>query len=342
MQPSAENQADLAEIEPIEDDVDLRVEGLTVGSTRIDDPPILQRVSFTIPKRTVVGVLGESGSGKTLMCLALAGLLPRELAILSGSVRFLGQEVVRPDKPQILQKLRGRGIAMIFQQPTDCLDPLMKVGAQIGRLFRIHHHFDRAATRTATESILEHFGFRNPDILNAYPHQLSGGMAQRVILAMALACRPRLLIADEPTTGLDATTASEALRFIQQTIQDCRASALVVTHDVGVVARLSDLLIVMHAGHIVERGPTGEVLEKPAHPYTRGLLDCVPSVDVRRDFEGIPGQVPSSGALPAGCRFIDRCPFAMEACRDLPSEYLVGEDHLSLCWLHSLHDGPLA
>lgn len=322
-------------------EADLEVRGLSIGLASDEGAMIVDRVSLSVARRSIVGVLGESGSGKTVMCLSVLGLLPAELRMLGGSIRFLGDEIAGPKSQERLRKLRGTGITMIFQQPGDCLNPIVPVGHQVARLYRVHHRYSAHDAKEQAASVLQHFGFRQPrEIMKAYPHQLSGGMAQRVVLAAALACRPRLLIADEPTTGLDVTTASEALTLIQNTIVESGASAIVVTHDVGIAARISDYLLVMHAGHIVERGPTKAVLTSAAHPYTRGLLASVPTVKEKRDLLGIPGQVPEVGTYPKGCRFMDRCPFAMESCRELPREYPVGKDHFSLCWLHENSHAP--
>ena len=313
----------------------LTVDDLAVGLVNSETPAIIERIQLTVPRRTVIGVLGESGSGKTMMSLALLGLLSPELAVRSGRIRFEGNDISGRENRRALEALRGPGMAMVPQQPTDCLNPIMHVGTQIERLLRLHRGFSRRDAHEEAAEILTKFGFAQPKaVLDAYPHQLSGGMAQRAVLAMALACRPKLLIADEPTTGLDVTTASEVLDYMMQVIAESEASALVVTHDVGVVAKVTDFLVVMHAGHIVERGPTAEVLTQPSHPYTQGLLASVPTVAAKAELIGIPGQVPSITDYPPGCRFVDRCSFAESRCSTLPPDFAVGDDHVSRCWLH--------
>jgi oligopeptide/dipeptide ABC transporter ATP-binding protein len=312
----------------------LRVRDLSVGLRGHLSSPIIHNIEFDVGRRTIIGVLGESGSGKTMMSLAILGLLSRELQVFSGSIQFEGEEIAGDKNDRALQRLRGPGMAMIFQQPGDCLNPIVTIGRQIARLLRIHHRAGEQDSRKQTIQLLRHFGFRDPEtVFRAYPHQLSGGMAQRVMLAMALACRPKLLIADEPTTGLDVTTASDVLDFMLQVITESEASALVVTHDVGVVAKVCDYVLVMHAGHIVERGPTRDVLSSPAHPYTRGLLASVPTVREKVALEGIPGHVPTVGAFPSGCRFIERCAYAMDRCTELPPDIPAGKDRFARCWL---------
>jgi peptide/nickel transport system permease protein len=268
----------------------------------------------------VLGLVGESGCGKTLSALALLGLLPPEVTLAGGSIRFQGRELAGMSERQ-LRPLRGRGIAMIPQDPMVALDPLFTVGFQLtAQLRRFRRIGRKEATRLATEQ-LRLVGIADPArALRARPYELSGGMAQRVTIAMALAGQPRLLIADEPTTALDVTVQAEILDLLRSLVEETGVAVIIVSHDIGVIADICDEVAVMYAGHIVEQGTAVAVLEDPWHPYTTALLAANPHLaadqQVPERLFTIPGQVPAPGSWPAGCRFAPRCPFAEQRCQE--------------------------
>ena len=276
-------------------------------------------VDLVVEEGEAVGVVGESGSGKTLLALSVLGLFPsREDPVLPGSsIRFRGEELVGMD-PERLRGVRGGGIAMVFQEPMTSLNPVFSIGFQIREVLRIHRGMGRAQAREEAVRLLSEVGI--PDAgerVAAYPHQLSGGMRQRAMIAMALAGDPALLIADEPTTALDMTVQAQILDLLKG-LQARRGMALLlISHDLGVVARVCGKVAVMYGGQVVETGPVARVLEQPRHPYTRGLLGSRLSLhDRRRTLRPIPGEVPEASRWPSGCRFHPRCPDVVDRCRD--------------------------
>jgi peptide/nickel transport system ATP-binding protein len=297
----------------------------------------LRNVNFSLARGETLGLIGESGCGKSLTALALMGLLPAA-AQVEGSIRLNGRELVGLAESELCG-LRGNRIAMIFQEPMTALNPLHTVGAQIGESLRLHRGLPRAAARAEALRLLERVKLPNAaQRLDAYPHQLSGGQRQRVTIAIALACGPELLIADEPTTALDVTIQAEILTLIDELVRDSGMALLMISHDLGVMARMVSRMLVMYAGSVVESGPTGAVFAQLAHPYTRGLFAArprlgAPRVDGRKPrLATIPGRVPELVDLPAGCAFAERCAWALDACRAaLPEPVRVAGTHDARC-----------
>ncbi|HAT1618405.1 TPA: ABC transporter ATP-binding protein [Raoultella planticola] len=302
----------------------------------------VQGVSFTIHAGQTVGVVGESGCGKSVTAMALMGLLPPQAArIDSGEILFDGQDLLRL-KANSMADLRGNQLAMIFQEPMTALNPVLTIGEQLCEpLIRHRGETPKAAWRHATRLLSEVGLARADSLMSSYPHQLSGGMLQRVIIAMALSCQPKLLIADEPTTALDVTVQAQILHLLRERAQAERMAMLLITHDLGVIAQMAEQVVVMYAGRVVESGPTAEILRHPQHPYTQGLIASRPVPgERRRRLYSIPGQVPDLAALPAGCAFADRCQRASAVCRQsLPP--LLGTTRQAACF-HTTSAGPVA
>ena len=298
-------------------DVLLDVRDLTVRfRTEAGEIVAVDRLSFAAARGEFLGIVGESGSGKSVTARAIMGLVSPPGRVASGSIRFDGVELVgRPDSE--LQLLRGKRMAMIFQEPMSSLNPVFTVGEQIAESLRRHERLTRAAARARAAEMLAKVGIPGAaERARAYPHQLSGGMRQRVMIAMALACNPELLIADEPTTALDVTIQAQILDLLRQLREEFRLTVLLITHDLGVVAEHADRVVVMYAGRMVEDAPTAALFTRPLHPYTNGLLDSIPELDRAVDeLPAIEGVVPSPYALPPGCLFAPRCRFAEDACR---------------------------
>jgi oligopeptide/dipeptide ABC transporter ATP-binding protein len=293
--------------------------------------PILDDLSLHVEQGEVLGVVGESGSGKTMTALSVLRLLPRG-ARLTGSVRLDGQELLDLTEAEMRQ-VRGARVGMIFQEPVAALNPVFTVGAQLMAAIRAHQELTRSDARARAVELLRTVGLPDPERrLRQYPHELSGGMCQRVMIAMAIASGARLLIADEPTTALDVTIQDEIVRLIRRLAVESQIAVLFISHDLGLVARLCHRVVVMYAGQIVESGPASELLRSPLHPYTQALLRCVPDLHavgvVRR---GIPGSPPLPGTIPAGCRFRPRCEFAAEACAAPQQLRSTSPDHQVRC-----------
>ncbi|MCB8822487.1 ABC transporter ATP-binding protein [Microvirga rosea] len=296
----------------------LRVDSLQVrfGSGK-DAVTAVDNASFNIAPGEVFGLVGESGSGKSATCRSLIRLYGGSIASLpKGSITFNGRDLVRLSDKE-LTEIRGAEIAMIFQDPMSALNPTMRIGDQIGESLRRHQNLSSRAARERALHLLRSVGVTAPERrLDNYPHHFSGGMRQRVLIALALACRPKLLIADEPTTALDVTVQQQILRLILDLRQQTNLAVLLVTHDLGVVAQTCDRVAVMYAGRIVETGTTRQIFRRPAHPYTRALLNALPSSAGRKDtLAPIEGEPPSLAAPPSGCRFHPRCPLAVDACK---------------------------
>ncbi len=278
-------------------------------------------VSFEIAPRTTLGVVGESGSGKSVTALSIMRLVASPPGrIASGSIRYAGRDLLAL-RPAEMRAIRGNRIAMIFQEPMTSLNPVFTVGDQVAEAVRLHQHTSRREARAVAIDMFRRVGIPSPeDRVDAYPHQLSGGMRQRVMIAMALACKPDLLIADEPTTALDVTIQAQILELLRSLQRELGMSILLITHDLGVVAETCDEVVVMYAGRIVERAPTEALFAAPRHPYTAGLLRSVPSYGEaapgeRTRLQEIRGMVPALSELPPGCKFADRCPAVAERCR---------------------------
>jgi peptide/nickel transport system ATP-binding protein len=294
---------------------------------------VLDDVTFTMHAGEILGLVGESGSGKSVSALAILGMIPRPGRILAGSIRFEGVDLLRLSEDE-MSSYRGRRIAMISQSHRTALNPIISVGRQISRLFEIHEGCSRAVARRRALELLDLVGVADPtQRMQQYPHQLSGGMCQRVLIAMALAASPRLLVADEPTTGLDVSTAARILDLLRDLSKKTCAAILLITHDLGVVAQTCQRVAVMHAGQLVETAPVRELFRFPAHPYTRALVRSIPRIDIEVKLEPVPGTIPSLHHPPTGCRYQNRCPHVMEICRrDKPAEVAVGQDHQVACF----------
>ena len=275
-------------------------------------------VSFTLEEGETLGLVGESGSGKSVTNLALMGLVSQPPGVIEAGRVLYGERDLLQLRPRELQALRGDEISMIFQDPMTSLNPLLTIGDQLSEVLEVHRGLRRREARKRCAAALGDVGIPEPEArLDAYPHELSGGMRQRVMIAMALLCDPRILIADEPTTALDVTIQAQILELMKA-LQESHGTAIVlITHDLGVVAGMSDRVHVMYAGRIVEAAPAGELFRAPEHPYTAGLLASVPRLDgaAHEDLASIPGQPPDLADLPPGCAFAPRCELSSEACR---------------------------
>ena len=318
---------------------DLRVE----FKTRRGKALVLNGVDFEIHAGETLCVVGESGCGKSMTALALLRLIPSPPGrISSGRVMFQGQDLVAASMER-MREVRGNRISMIFQEPMTSLNPVLTVGDQIGESLRLHAGLDAKAARAQAIAMLKQVGIPAPEKrVEEYPHQLSGGMRQRVMIAMALACRPDILIADEPTTALDVTVQAQIFDLLRDLQRDKGTAILLITHDMGAVAEMADRVIVMYAGRVIEQGSSAQVLGRPGHPYTKGLIDCLPELGssanaARLELAEIAGVVPSIWELGSGCAFRERCPHAIARCElEVPPMFAVGEDAQgAACWLHA-------
>lgn len=301
--------------------VPLKVSNLAVEvATESGWTTIVDDVSFSVARGETLGIVGESGSGKTVTALSIMGLMPREgTRVAGGSIELEGNELVGASE-QALEQVRGRDIGMVFQEPMTSLNPAIRIGEQICESIRRHLGFSRRAARQRAIDLLGRVGIPNPQRrVDDYPHEFSGGMRQRVMIALALACEPRVLIADEPTTALDVTIQAQILQLLKDMQDELGIAMLFITHNMGVVAQVCDSVAVMYAGQVVDRAPTVEMFHTPAHPYTEGLLRSLPSIGNRpRRLPLIPGRPPEPWAMPSGCRFHPRCPFATQECETGP------------------------
>ena len=299
---------------------------------------VLDDVTFTMHAGEILGLVGESGSGKSVSALAILGMIRRPGRILAGSIRFEGVDLLRLSEDE-MSRYRGRGIAMISQSHRTALNPILSAGRQISRLFEIHEGCSRAVARRRALELLDLVGVADPaQRMQQYPHQLSGGMCQRIMIAMALAASPRLLIADEPTTGLDVSTAARILDLLRDLSKKTCAAILLITHDLAVVAQTCQRVAVMHAGQLVETAPVRDLFRFPAHPYTQALVRSIPRLDIEVKLEPVPGTIPSLRHPPTGCRYQNRCPHVMEICRrDKPAQVAVGQDHEVACFASGEH-----
>jgi oligopeptide/dipeptide ABC transporter ATP-binding protein len=321
-----------APTEPLLDVDDLRTAFVTArGTVRAVDG-----VSFTLQRGKTLGIVGESGSGKTVMARSVMGLLPKEGVVRSGTVRFEGTDLVALDLKS-LRKYWGEKIAMVFQDPMASLNPVMRVGRQITEMLRLHLDIDRAEAKATALSLLGQVGIPSPESrYRAFPAQLSGGMRQRIVIAIAIACAPRLLLADEPTTGLDVTVQAQILDLLSTLQRERNMAMILVTHDLGVVATRTDDIIVMYAGHVVERAPTDVLFANMAMPYTEALLNSTPRIanPSHTRLLTIPGRPPDLLNPSPGCPFAPRCRYAQDRCRqERPPLVTAGRpDHLYACW----------
>jgi peptide/nickel transport system ATP-binding protein len=315
----------------------LEVNDLHVGfHTRDGLVHAVEGASFSVDRGRALGIVGESGSGKSVSALTILGLTSAPNATISGSIVFDGTELVGID-PERLRDIRGSRIAMIFQDPMSSLHPLYKIGWQIVEAIRAHEDISHAAAERRALEALKEVGMPSPgERLSSYPHELSGGMRQRAMIAMALALQPDVLIADEPTTALDVTVQAQILELIQRLQAEHGTALVLITHDLGVVAEMVDEVAVMYAGRIVEHGSLGDVLERPTHPYAWGLLHSIPRLDSPRleRLNPISGAPPSLITVPPGCAFHPRCPYAFDRCsRELPPLAETDPGHQDACLL---------
>ncbi|GAA0558906.1 hypothetical protein GCM10010172_47460 [Paractinoplanes ferrugineus] len=317
----------------------LEVDDLTVGFPTEDGlVQAVRGVSYQVSRGDSVGIVGESGSGKSVTSLAVMGLLPRN-ARVSGSVRFLGEELLGRSDEQ-MSKVRGSKIAMIFQDPLTSLNPVYTVGSQIAEAVRAHKDVTRQQAMKRAVDLLDVVGIPNPSLrVNSYPHEMSGGMRQRVVIAIAMANDPELIIADEPTTALDVTVQAQVLEALEAARKETGAALMLITHDLGVIAGHTDRVNVMYAGKLVETGTVDEIFYGPRMPYTLGLLGSLPRIDEsgRPRLTPITGSPPSLLNLPAGCPFRPRCPKARDLCAEVEPELTPTADrrHLAACHFHS-------
>jgi oligopeptide/dipeptide ABC transporter ATP-binding protein len=300
--------------------------------------PAVDDVSFYIKPGETLGVVGESGCGKSVTSLSIVRLVPNPPGkILEGSeILFEGKNLLQLSEKE-MRDIRGNQISMIFQEPMTSLNPVFKIGDQISEVLLLHQHMSKDQARAKSIEMLKLVGISRPEkVVDDYPHALSGGMRQRVMIAMALACNPKLLIADEPTTALDVTIQAQILELMKKLKVEINASVLLITHNLGVVAETCQRVIVMYAGKIVEEGDVIDILENPRHPYTQGLLKSIPSIDSDTDrLDSIPGLVPNPLNMPKGCRFEPRCSKATGRCRQKqPGLTVLGEERTVSCFLY--------
>lgn len=297
----------------------------------------VQDVTFDVQAGQTVGIVGESGCGKSVTAMSLMGLLtPQAARIDGGEILFQGRDLLKL-RPSQMADLRGNQLAMIFQEPMTALNPVLTIGEQLVEpLIRHLGESPKSAWEKATKMITEVGLARAESLMTSYPHQLSGGMLQRIMIAMALSCKPQLLIADEPTTALDVTVQAQILGLLRDQARQNRMALMLITHDLGVIAQMADHVVVMYAGKIVEQGATAEVLRNPLHPYTQGLIASRPTPgELRRRLYSIPGQVPDLAALPPYCAFTDRCERATDRCRQgIP--LLEGRSRQAACFYSGL------
>ena len=314
----------------------LEVQNLTTAfMTGRGEVNAIEDVSFALSEGEILGIVGESGSGKSVTALSIMGLLPSPPArIASGQVRFDGRTLTGLSERQ-MQPIRGPGIGMIFQEPMTSLNPVFSIGDQIMETIRAHERLPQAKLRARAVAMLDKVGIPSAARrLDDYPHQMSGGQRQRVMIAIALACRPRLLIADEPTTALDVTIQAQILDLLMDLRDEFGMAIIIITHNMGVIAETADRVAVMYAGRVIEEAPVARIFDHPLHPYTRGLLECVPSLtEDRPRLVAIPGTLPEPSRRPQGCRFAPRCAHAEPACTQaVPALEELEPDHTVACF----------
>ncbi len=302
----------------------------------------VQDVSLTLEAGQTLGIVGESGSGKTTLALSILRLLPSGARIVSGQLRFDGEDLLKKSARE-MQHIRGKRIAMILQDPMASLNPLFTIGDQVSEPIRVHEHASRRSAWDRARRLLGSVRIAAPERrVREYPHEMSGGMRQRVVGAIAISCEPRLLIADEPTTSLDVTIQAQYLKLLRDLQREHGLALIFITHNLGIVARMCDTVAVMYAGRLVESGPVRQIFDAPAHPYTRALLESIPRLtETDGRLTAIDGQPPDPAALPEGCAFHPRCLKALDRCRvQAPPRFSVGVQHTAACWLSE--GAPLA
>ncbi|KYP80903.1 ABC transporter ATP-binding protein [Ferroacidibacillus organovorans] len=293
-------------------------------------------VDFSVERGKVLGIVGESGSGKSMTSLSIMRLVPGPQGqIVDGEILLDGKNLLKLTERE-MTNIRGNQIGMIFQEPMTALNPVLKIGEQIGEVLTRHRGMNKAEAKKHAVELLKNVGFpRAEQIVNEYPHQLSGGMRQRAMIAMAMACQPTLLIADEPTTALDVTIQAQVLDLMRELKNRTGTAIILITHDLGVIAEMADDMVVMYGGQVVESGSADSVFEEPLHPYTRALLESIPVIDEERErLTAIPGTVPSAANFPEGCRFADRCSLVESSCREkMPELRELRKGHSVRCTL---------
>ncbi len=310
---------------------------VTTFDTEMGTLRAVDRVSFSVNRGQSLGIVGESGCGKSVTSLSIMRLLPKPSGnIQAGEIHFDGQDLVQLP-PEEMRRIRGRRISMIFQEPMTALNPVHRIDKQLGEIYSLHFpEMRQREIRQASIDLLNKVGISDPEQrLREYPHQLSGGMRQRVMIAMALACRPEILIADEPTTALDVTIQAQILDLMKQLQQETEMAIVFITHDLGVIAETCDDVVVMYAGVVVERASVVELFQSPRHPYTRGLLESIPRLDIppKQKLSTIEGMVPDLQDIPEGCRFQNRCRYVEERCKTAPPpEEMVSDQHGVACF----------
>ncbi len=320
----------------------LEIEDLKVSFfTPAGEVKAVNGVSYTLDEGRVLGIVGESGSGKSVSVSALMQLLVYPGRVVGGSITFNGRDVLAMNEEQI-QTVRGKEIGMIFQDPMTSLNPVFTVGEQLVETLLRHTKMSRTEAKLRSIEMLRLVGINNPEQrMKQYPHEFSGGMRQRAMIAMTLLCDPKLLIADEPTTALDVTIQAQILELMKSLREKINAAIILITHDLGIVSDICDEVIVMYAGRIVERANIDDIFYRPAHPYTQGLLRCLPRLDSdgTKPLEPIEGTPVDLLALPKGCAFAPRCEKCMKIClSEQPPTFQIGEGHTSVCWLHALEN----
>lgn len=313
---------------------DLKVEFQTLEGT----VHALNGVSFSVNAGQTLGIVGESGCGKSVSVLSVMRLIPQPPGrILAGEVDFAGRDLLQLSSPE-MQEIRGKDIGMIFQDPMTSLNPVLTIGRQIGETMMVHKGLSEREAREAAINLLDQVGIPNPGMrLDDYPHHFSGGMRQRVMIAMALACKPKLLIADEPTTALDVTIQVQILDLVKQLRDQMGMAVIWITHDLAVIAEIADRVAVMYSGYLVEETDVFQLYRKPLHPYTLALLQSLPRMDTGEldELTAIPGSPPDATRLPPGCPFAPRCRFALAHCnKENPPMMNVGPDHSAACWVN--------
>lgn len=296
----------------------------------------VDRVSFQLLEAQVLGIVGESGCGKSVTALSIMRLIPAPGRILGGEIRFRGRDLLSLSETE-MESIRGNQISMIFQEPMTSLNPVFRVQDQIVEAIQAHNRIRKGEALERVVELLREVGIPAPEMrMKDYPHQMSGGMRQRVMIAMALACRPQLIIADEPTTALDVTIQAQILDLLEQLRKSTGTAILLITHDLGVIAELAEYVVVMYTGRVVEKARVKDLFASPLHPYTQGLMRSIPGRSSNgRRLEAIPGVVPSLLDLPEGCKFNTRCSWAFERCfREEPGLIRAGDGHYVRCWLY--------
>lgn len=313
----------------------LHIENLkTVISSKDGKLVPVDGVDITIPKGKTVGIVGESGCGKSMTAMSIMGLLPNTTHIEEGKILFQDMDLTKLN-PKELRKITGDKISIIFQEPMTSLNPVIQVGKQVREAILLHEKVSKEEAKQRVIEIFRQVGIPEPERrYNAYPHQLSGGLRQRVMIGMAMVCNPDLLIADEPTTALDVTIEAQILHLMRQLQKDKGTSIMMITHNLGVVAEICDQVYVMYAGKVVESAEVHELFQNPKHPYTQGLLGALPKMDSRQRLNSIDGMVPTLKDMPTGCRFAPRCPMATQRCREeQPALMDVEAEHQVRCFM---------